>query len=236
MIFGGIQKNSLIDYPEKISCILFITGCNFRCPYCHNPQLVLNPTASPDFLTEKWFLQFIEKRKGFLDGIVLSGGEPTLQHQLPSFCQKIKALGYPIKIDTNGSRPDILERLITDNLVDYIAMDVKTTPDAYYPNITEEDCVEAIFSSIQIIKGSKIGYEFRTTCVKPFITEETIRKIIVLLDGVDRFVLQQFQNTNILNTAFFDDAVTPYTTDELTGFQSMAQPYVGVCAIKGTTQ
>lgn len=236
MIFGGIQKNSLIDYPEKISCVLFLSGCNFRCPYCHNPQLVNETPTSPGYLTEKWFLEFLKERKEFLEGVVLSGGEPTLQNQLPSLCQKIKDSGYPIKIDTNGSRPDILKYLIAEDLVDYIAMDVKTTPDAYYPDITEAIHSDAILSSIQIIMESKIDHEFRTTCVKPFITEETIRKIIVLLDGANRFVLQQFQNTNILNPAFFDHTVIPYTRDELNRFQAMAQPYVGVCAVKGISE
>ena len=236
MIFGGIQKTSLIDYPEKISCILFLSGCNFRCPYCHNPQLVNDTATSPGFLTEKWFLEFLENRKEFLDGVVLSGGEPTLQNQLPSFCQKIKDRGYPIKIDTNGSRPDILKCLIADELVDYIAMDVKTTPDRYYPDITEIHHPDAILSSIRIVKESKLDHEFRTTCVRPFITEETMRKIIVLLDGADRFVLQQFQNTNILNPAFFDKTIIPYTRDELYRFQALAKPHVGACAVKGMSE
>ena len=233
MIFGGIQKNSLIDYPEKVACILFLYGCNFRCPYCHNPQLVEETNTPPDFLTEKWFLQFLEKRKGFLDGVVVSGGEPTLQNRLPSLCKKIKAMGYPIKIDTNGSRPDILKHLIDDKLVDYIAMDIKTAPDSYYPHIAKENRPETILSSIRIILESKLDHEFRTTCVRPFITEEIIRKITVLIEGADRFVLQQFQDSGILNPAFFDDTGQPYTGSELSGFQTLSQSYVGVCTIRG---
>ncbi len=235
MIFGGIQKTSLIDYPQKISCILFLSGCNFRCPYCHNPQLVAETKTSPDFLTEKWFLQFLEKRKGFLDGVVVSGGEPTLQNGLPLLCNKIKALGYPIKIDTNGSRPEILQYLIDDKLVDYIAMDIKTVPESYYPNIAKENRPETILSSIRIILESKIDHEFRTTCVMPFITEEIIRKIAVLIEGADRFVLQQFKDTGILNPTFFDDTGSPYTDSELSRFQTLSQPYVGVCAIRSMT-
>lgn len=233
MIFGGIQKNSLIDYPEKVGCILFLSGCNFRCPYCHNPQLVAETMTPPDFLTEKWFLRFLEKRKGFLDGVVVSGGEPTLQNRLPSLCKKIKALGYPIKIDTNGSRPEILKRLIDDKLVDYIAMDIKTVPDSYYPHIAKENRPETILSSIRIILESNIDHEFRTTCVRPFITEEIIRKITVLIEGADRFVLQQFQDTGILNPAFFDSAGAPYTREELNRFQTRSRPYVGACTIRG---
>ena len=235
MIFGGIQKNSLIDYPEKVSCILFLSGCNFRCPYCHNPQLVAETKTPPDFLTEKWFLQFLEKRKGFLDGVVVSGGEPTLQNRLPLLCKKIKALGYPIKIDTNGSRPETLQRLIDDKLVDYIAMDIKTVPESYYPHIAKENRPETILSSIRIILESKIDHEFRTTCVRPFITEEIIRKITVLIEGADRFVLQQFQDTGILNPTFFDDTGSPYTGSDLRNFRTLSQPYVGACAIRGIT-
>jgi pyruvate formate lyase activating enzyme len=233
MIFGGIQKTSLIDYPQKVSCILFLSGCNFRCPYCHNPQLVAGTTTPPDFLTEKWFLQFLEKRKGFLDGVVVSGGEPTLQNRLPSLCKKIKALGYPIKIDTNGSRPEILQRLIDDKLADYIAMDIKTVPESYYPYIAKENRPESILSSIRIILESKIDHEFRTTCVRPFITEEIIRKITVLIEGADRFILQQFQDTGILNPAFFDDTGAPYTGSELRQLQTLSQPYAGICTVRG---
>ena len=233
MIFGGIQKTSLIDYPQKVSCILFLSGCNFRCPYCHNPQLVAETKTPPDFLTEKWFLQFLEKRKGFLDGVVVSGGEPTLQNRLPSLCKKIKALGYPIKIDTNGSRPEILRRLIDDKLVDYIAMDIKTVPESYYPHIAKENRPETILSSIRIILESKIDHEFRTTCVRPFITEEIIRKITVLIEGADRFILQQFQDTGILNPAFFDDTSAPFTGSELRQLQTLSQPYAGICTVRG---
>jgi len=233
MIFGGIQKNSLIDYPEKVSCVLFISGCNFRCPYCHNPQLITETEAPRDDLTEEWFLQFLEKRRGFLDGVVLSGGEPTLQNQLPLLCEKIKALAYPIKIDTNGSRPEILRRLIDDKLVDYIAMDIKTVPESYYPHIAKENRPETILSSIRIILESKIDHEFRTTCVRPFITEEIIKKVTVLIEGADRFVLQQFQDTGILNPTFFDDTGSPYTGSELRQFRTLSQPYAGVCTIRG---
>ena len=233
MIIGGIQKNSLIDYPKKISCVLFLSGCNFHCPYCHNPQLINAHHPPADSLTEEWCLRFLKERKGFLDGVVISGGEPTQQNQLPLLCEKIKTMDYPIKIDTNGSRPRILKRLIEGGLVDYIAMDIKTAPAFYHPYIVKEDHREMILSSVRIILESGLDHEFRTTCVRPFVTEEIIRKISMLIEGAERFVLQQFHDTGILNPSFFDKPGLVFTDDELRRLQALSEPYVGVCTISG---
>ncbi|MBW1769313.1 MAG: anaerobic ribonucleoside-triphosphate reductase activating protein, partial [Deltaproteobacteria bacterium] len=126
MLFGGLQKSSLIDYPGKLSCVLFLSGCNFDCPYCHNPGLVKGRFSDHAQFEEKTVYDFLEKRRGFLDGVVVSGGEPTLQKDLVSLCEKLKEMGYPVKLDTNGSRPQVLRSLIDEGLVDYIAMDIKT--------------------------------------------------------------------------------------------------------------
>ena len=127
MIFGGLQKQTLIDFPGKISCVLFTSGCNFRCPYCHNPDLVRGQNKQSVALSEERIYNFLEKRRGFLDGVVISGGEPTLHNDLSSICQNIKEMGYPIKLDTNGSRPEILTQLIHDGHIDFIAMILKQT-------------------------------------------------------------------------------------------------------------
>ena len=137
MVFGGLQKNSLIDYPGKVSCVLFLSGCNFDCPYCHNPDLAKDSSLCPVLLDEKAVFDFLQRRKGFLDGVVISGGEPTLQKDLLVLCKKIKELGYLIKLDTNGSRPQVIKRLIDEGLVDYIAMDIKTDPFHYSPLIAK---------------------------------------------------------------------------------------------------
>ena len=128
MVIGGIQKISLIDYPGKLSCVLFLSGCNFKCPYCHNPQLVKSDSAYSDCLDEKAVYEFLESRKGLIDGVVISGGEPTLQKNLPLLCNEIKEMGYLVKLDTNGSRPKAIKLLIDEGLVDYVAMDIKSDP------------------------------------------------------------------------------------------------------------
>jgi pyruvate formate lyase activating enzyme len=130
MIFGGLQKNSFSDYPGGISCVVFLTGCNFHCPYCHNPDLARGATADGGELSLPWLRDFLTARKGFLDAVVVSGGEPTLQTDLAELCACVREAGYPLKLDTNGSNPDALRRLLAENLVDYIAMDVKTAPEA----------------------------------------------------------------------------------------------------------
>ena len=169
MVFGGLQKNSFIDYPGRISCVLFVSGCNFDCPYCHNPGLVKGgPMASPSLNGEAVF-EFLERRKRFLDGVVISGGEPTLQKGLVCLCEKIKKMGYPVKLDTNGSRPKTVKKLVDEGLVDYIAMDIKTDPLHYPRSIKKDSDPDSILSSIQIIMNSALPYEFRTTCVKPIV-------------------------------------------------------------------
>lgn len=127
-MIGGWQKNTIIDYPGKVSCVLFLSGCNFSCPYCHNPNLVKVDGLPSCFLDEQTVLNFLEKRRGFLGGVVISGGEPTLQRDLFVLCKRIKQIGYPVKLDTNGSRPEVLKRLLKEGLVDYIAMDIKNRP------------------------------------------------------------------------------------------------------------
>ena len=131
MRIGGLQKSSLIDYPGKVSSVIFCVGCNFDCPYCHNPELVTGCSACPADLSDEKIFDFLRQRVGFLDGVVISGGEPTLQKDLVDICTRVKALGYPVKMDTNGSRPKVLQRLIEEDLVDYIAMDLKTGPLQY---------------------------------------------------------------------------------------------------------
>ena len=183
MHFGGLQKSSLVDYPGKLSSVIFFSGCNFDCPYCHNPQLARGGAACPVDLTTANICEFLEQRQGFLDGVVVSGGEPTLQNDLALLCRKIKGFGYPVKLDTNGSRPAVLKNLIDENLVDYIAMDLKTDP-VLYKSYIKSDCgPDPILASIRILMASGIDYEFRTTCVKPIVTRETVENMSHLIQG-----------------------------------------------------
>jgi pyruvate formate lyase activating enzyme len=233
MIFGGLQKQSLIDYPGKISCVLFVSGCNFRCPYCHNPQLAKGTAVRPDYLTSAWFFDFLEKRREFLDAVVISGGEPTLQQDLFSFCEEIKQLGYAIKIDTNGSQPRILKLLMDASLVDYIAMDIKTDPNAYVPAFTAAIEPDVILWSIRILMASRIAYEFRTTCVKPLVDLQDIEIIARRIQGAERYCLQRAQKTEgVLDATFFEKNDDQYTEEALFRFKTLAARWVKRCILR----
>ena len=231
MIIGGLQKVSLIDYPGKVSCVVFLSGCNFGCPYCHNPDLVRGGTPSA-LLNKKEVYGFLQKRSGVLDGVVISGGEPTLQKDLFYLCEKIKQLGYPIKLDTNGSRPDVIERLIFEGLVDYIAMDVKTDPLHYSPHIVRDYDPADILLSIRVIIESDILYEFRTTCVRPIVGKAAIESIAGIIKGARLYALQRFCNNKVLRPEFFAETKASYTEDELLHLKTMAAKWVKACIVR----
>ncbi|MCD6585589.1 MAG: anaerobic ribonucleoside-triphosphate reductase activating protein [Desulfobacteraceae bacterium] len=224
MIIGGIQKNSLIDFPAKISCVIFTAGCNFDCPYCHNPELVDPPftTINPEEI-----FAFLNKRKSLLDGVVITGGEPTLQKNLFDFCTQIKSMGFPIKLDTNGSHPDTVQNLIKNHLIDYIAMDVKTIPEKYIPLLAKNTKAETIRESILIIINSGIPHEFRTTCLKPFIDNDIIYEISRIIKGADLYVLQKgnLENT-ILHPEFFQNREWQVNATEMENFQKTASVFI----------
>ena len=232
MHIAGLQKNSLIDYPGKLSSVVFFSGCNFNCPYCHNPDLARGcPTCATD-LNPATICNFLEQRQGFLDGVVVSGGEPTLQKDLVDLCTRIKDLGYPVKLDTNGSRPDVLLDLIEKGLVDYIAMDLKTDP-VLYASFIKGDCnPDPLLSSIRIIMTSSIDYEFRTTCVKPIINSEVINNISQLIQGAQLYVLQRFRNSGVLHPEFFQDCDCEFSNDELLQLKDVAEKWIGNCIIR----
>ena len=232
MVLGGIQKTSLIDYPGKVSCVLFVSGCNFSCPYCHNPDLVNGDRPCSSSIDMQTVYKFLEKQKGFLDGVVISGGEPTIHKELAHLCIKIKQIGYSLKLDTNGSRPRIIKQLINEGLVDYIAMDIKTDPFHYSPLITTVHNPDSILSSIQIIMESTITYEFRTTCVQPFIDAHIIGKIANIIEGAALYALQRFHNTGVLQPEFFSNINPGYDDAELVRLQSIAEPWVKKCIIR----
>jgi len=232
MNIGGLLKNSMIDYPGKLSCGIFLSGCNFDCPYCHNPDLVNGCSGCAAEFNLDHVYRFIQNRKGFLDGVVISGGEPTLQDDLFDLCRQVKNMGYPVKLDTNGSRPRVIKRLIDEGLIDYIAMDLKTDP-TWYATYIKADCNEAaILSSIEIIMESAIAYEFRTTCVKPIVTPAVIEKISLLIKGASLYALQRFHKSRMLHPDFFKEINYEYTDDELLQLKAVAEPWVERCIVR----
>lgn len=223
MIIGGIQKTSLIDFPSTISCVLFTAGCNFHCPYCHNPELVVPPFETLDLES---IFDFLIRRQSLLDGVVITGGEPTLHPDIEAFCNRIKDLGFSIKLDTNGSRPESIRSLINSGCIDYIAMDVKTQPENYSPHIAHIS-PEALYQSIQLIKNSGIRHEFRTTCAPPFVDAEIILNIARIIEGADLFVLQAASiDQKVLNPGFFIPHDQPFKRAGMEHFQQTAAPYL----------
>lgn len=202
MQLSGIQKFTMIDYPGTIACIAFLPGCNFRCGYCHNPEFVLPERIKKmrdSFIDESLFFTFLEERKGKLEGVVISGGEPTIHTQLPDFIKRIRSYGYKIKLDTNGTNPEMIRKLLEAELIDYIAMDIKSSLDSYEEIIGKKIDTANIKTSVDLIKNSSIEYEFRTTVIKGHHTEKVFRKIGKLLDGADQYYLQQFRSGTIID-------------------------------------
>lgn len=195
MLLGGLQRLTLIDYPGKVAATVFTVGCNFRCPFCHNPELVF-----PDFggatgvISEKDFFDFLKKRQGQLDGICITGGEPTIQKDILEFMKKIKSLGFLVKLDSNGTRPDVLKRAYDDNLVDFVAMDIKNCLEKYNQTNETETDLERIKLSVELIRNSGRDYEFRTTVVPGLHLEKDFDKIGKWLDGAENYALQKFRN------------------------------------------
>jgi pyruvate formate lyase activating enzyme len=188
MRIGGIQRLSLIDYPGRIASVIFTAGCNFRCPYCHNPELVTAGTRAPASTAPVHdtdsVLSFLHGRRNRLDGVVLSGGEPTLQHDLPAFAREVRSMGYVLKLDTNGSRPGVIQDLIDRRLLDYLAMDVKAPPGKYDLCTGTEVDLQAIQRSISLIVSSGVEYQFRTTVARPFLRFQDLIAISLFIgDG-----------------------------------------------------
>jgi len=194
MKIAAIQKLSLIDYPDKIAAIIFTSGCNFRCPYCHNPELVNPLPESFSTVSEAELFQFLEKRQGKIEAVTITGGEPTLYSDLPELIKKIKDLGFLVKLDTNGTNPTMLKKLLTEKLVDYVAMDIKAPFSRYEEVVGRKVDVAAINKSIGLIKSSGIDYEFRSTILPRLFDEKDIKKMAGLIRGAKRYFLQNFTN------------------------------------------
>lgn len=226
---GGLQRFTLIDFPGKPACIVFTQGCNLRCGYCYNVELVLPEMFGPTIPIEEVF-SFLEKRRELLEGVVITGGEPTLQRGLEEFTQRLKEMGYGVKLDTNGSMPNVIKGLVEKGLVDYIAMDVKAPLGKY-----EEVCgvkvdTGRILESIELIKASNVDYEFRTTLVKGQLSMEDILEIAQLLKGARRYYLQRFIPGKTLDPSFSER--TTYSPEEFSSIVDSIKEYFLECSFR----
>ncbi|TDX52468.1 anaerobic ribonucleoside-triphosphate reductase activating protein [Orenia marismortui] len=223
MKIAGVQRTSLIDYPEHIATIVFTQGCNYRCPYCHNSSLIPCSKENKNFIPLEEFWSFIDSRKNLIDGVSITGGEPTLQADLINFIKEVKAKGLKVKLDTNGSNPSILKRLIKENLIDYIAMDIKSSLDNY-SEITGDCDIGKIKESINLIKNSAIDYEFRTTVVPTLHTEKDFESIGKVITGAKQYYIQNFRPVNTLDQEFLEIKGFPDT--KLEEFRNIIMKYV----------
>lgn len=229
MIIHGLQKTTLLDFPGHVASTIFFGGCNFRCPFCHNMNLVLCAADEPTISEEELF-HHLNTRKGILDGVCITGGEPTLQKDLVPFIEKIKALGYLVKLDTNGSNPAVIEELFSKGLVDYIAMDIKSSPDRYAEICGLESFDFApIRKSISLLINGPIPYEFRTTMVKEYHNEETVRAIANLLDGAKAYYLQSFVDSDFVP----NHNLHAFEKEELVDFANILKAHIDTVELRG---
>lgn len=231
LVFKGIQKTTLIDFPGKVSSTLFLPKCNFRCPFCYNKQLVLDQDTGVR-IPEDDALVFLKERKSFLDGVCITGGEPLLYPKIVSFCEKVKQLGLEVKVDTNGSFPKILKELLEKKLVDFVAMDIKSSPREYEKAVGAKVDLDAINESVSLLKKGNADYEFRMTAVPGFHSEKTVKEIGCWLEGSKAFYLQQFNSL----VPLLDEGLQekkPFDSKKLGEFASILRPFFEKVEIRG---
>ncbi|MFQ5956273.1 MAG: anaerobic ribonucleoside-triphosphate reductase activating protein [Candidatus Brocadiales bacterium] len=231
----GFIENSLIEWEGMISSIIFLSSCNFRCSYCHSPDLV-NPSEDIEAIPLETVKSYLKKNRAWVDGVVVSGGEPTLHSGLKELLRELKALGFKIKLDTNGTNPVLLEELIRDGLLDCVAMDIKAPlRDKNYQEAAGGPCnVQDLRRSVKVIIESGLEHEFRTTVCPSFLGEEEIKDIAHTLRGAKRYVLQSFRPSNCLDSSMLE--VTPYRPDKLRYFREIAGAHVEDCRIRGEAE
>ncbi len=227
----GWVKSSLIDYPERIAASLFCGGCNFRCPHCQNGQIVAHPDGQPD-ISEQEIWAFLKARHRLLDGVVISGGEPTLEADLAPFAARLHEMGFLVKLDTNGYLPNVLEGMITGGMVDYVAMDIKAPPAKYALVAGVQVDLSRIERSIALLRQEKVLYEFRTTVVPEVLVEHDIIQIAQWIAGARRYYLQQFVAQGTLDPGMLTRI--PYTPQRLKRMAAAARQYVEHVAVRGT--
>lgn len=255
MKIHGLNKLTLLDYPGHMACLIFTGACNYRCPFCHNASLVLNPNSQPAIREDEIF-SFLESRKGILEGVCISGGEPTLQADLPEFIRKIRAMGFHVKLDTNGSRPGVLKALLDEELLDYVSMDIKNAPKKYLatigiPEESQESAssvsssdagkgalcfdnliTDSVRQSAELLMQSSIPYEFRTTVVKELHNEEDLLTIGKWLNGARAYYLQSFRDSETLVGASLGQ-FHAYEPEQMRAFRDILKPYFEIVELRG---
>lgn len=229
MVIYGLQKLSLLDYPGKTACTVFTGGCNFRCPYCHNASLVVGLDEIEPVDYDEFFA-FLNKRRNILDGVCITGGEPLLQPDIEDFIRVIKKFGYSVKLDTNGTFPDKLKRLVDENLVDYVAMDIKNSPEKYSltAGVSELD-FSKISNSVEFLLSNSVDYEFRTTVVKELHSKEDFVSIGEWIKGAKRYFIQSFIDSGDILAGSF----SAYNKNELEEIEGLMQHFVKETQIRG---
>ena len=225
---GGVQKLSLVDYPGHVAAALFLAGCNMRCGYCHNPELVLPERLAPSIPVSEVIL-FLQSRVGRLDGVVISGGEPTIHDELPELCWMIKRLGFDVKLDTNGTRPEMVRAMIDEGLIDFVAMDVKGPLEKYVEIAARPIDLEAIVNNVRLMIDSGVGHEFRTTIVREQLEVADFEKIGELVKGAKRFALQHFRTGTTISPKFAE--FHTFSDDEFAAAKKIMERYVDECVI-----
>jgi len=229
MQIHGLNKTTLLDYPEHLAATIFTGGCNFRCPFCHNKSLVLSPNLQPT-LSDDSVMDFLKKRQGILAGVCITGGEPTLQQDLFSFLEKIKQLGYLIKLDTNGYRPEVLKNLVANNLIDYVALDIKSSLTEYHKIACVNPFqISLIKESVSFLMSGNIDYEFRTTIVKELHSIDTISDISDWISGCKAYFLQNFEESDEVITQGFHS----HNRETLESFISLLQEKIPSATLRG---
>lgn len=226
-MIGGLQKVTLLDFPGKVACTVFLTGCNLRCPYCHNPDLVLTKDNGK-YISEKEFFEFLLSRKGKLDGVCITGGEPTLYPNLTNLIRRIREMGFLVKLDSNGTVPEILKPLLREKLLDYVAIDIKNAP-SQYAETCGADVIEYVEKSVALLKNSNIDYEFRTTVCHPFHSPKCMEEIGRWLRNAKRYYIQPFVDSgNLLGSG-----ISAMAKPELKTLLKAVKPYIPAAELRG---
>lgn len=227
MILGGLQKLTLLDFPGHVACTVFTLGCNFRCGFCHNAPLVL-PGETPQYAVDEFF-RFLEKRKGLLDGVAVTGGEPLLQKDIEDFLTKVKSMGYAVKLDTNGAFPERLRSILQNGLADYVAMDIKNSKAKYGVTVGVQDALPDVEKSVSLLMEGKTPFEFRTTAVRELHSAEDFRDIGKWIAGTPRYYIQQFKDSGNL----LEDGWTSPSEEEMHDYLHSVQQFIPNAELRG---